>query len=122
MNSSKHNKSAFALIGLALLLLLSPCKVRHFIQAELGVAQTEVSSKSQTSLTTAVCENSKVSESAVLSVELDAKELAFPVVYTTTDYPEIEFNQEQTLFNTSRNHRVSTIPLYILYHNFKVYL
>lgn len=45
--------STVPIIGLGILLLLAPCKVRNFIQAELGLEITKVSNLSQTNFNVA---------------------------------------------------------------------
>ena len=49
MKISATNKiiSWLSVVSLAFLLLVSPCKVRNFFQAELGLPQTEVSNKNK---------------------------------------------------------------------------
>ncbi|MCH4553398.1 hypothetical protein [Aestuariibaculum lutulentum] len=112
---------AISLLGLALLLMLSPCKVRNFIQEELGIPQTEISNKNKTTFSQ-TCSDSDT------SIELTVKEKQtkqrlfaefkpFEAVLIITDFHEEPSSLTQTLF-----HRVSHIPFYILYQNFKDYL
>src|SRR5690606_34914960 len=56
--------SMLSITGLALLLLLSPCKVRNFIQSELGVSQTQALNKSQSTISQYSCFAFEITESA----------------------------------------------------------
>lgn len=106
--------------GLIMLLLVAPCKVRNFIQTELGSPQTEVSNKSQTTVT-----------------NLDCPTFAFDNVQSnqnpTLHQPNISFlATSQFVYGADlvdhidvlpllESPSVSNIPLYILYQNLTVY-
>src|SRR5690606_41833548 len=60
---TRNIRTLLSVFGLATLLLLSPCKVRNFIQAEVGVPQTTVLNSSQTSISTTSCVAFDVAES-----------------------------------------------------------
>ena len=114
-------QKTLALLGLGLLLVLSPCKVRHFIQNELGLPQTEISNKNKTTF-------SKSCDDLDVSIELISKEKqanpSFLFVFKPFQFVLLAPNfQEQfpTLGNTFFS-RVSPVPFYILYQNFKDYL
>ncbi len=110
-------------LGLALLLLLSPCKVRNFIQAELGIPLTEVANKSKTTISNSTCSIFEIASSTLSKTK-----------YATQLIPEIEgtrFSEElagfalldgSSPYHKKRNYAVSHIPFYILYQNRKVYL
>lgn len=109
-------------LGFALLLLFSPCKVRNLIQAELGTSQTEVSNKSQTVINNASCISLEIASSTLV------KEKA-----PTYQYSPAYLTKQEVVLNVSnsnspakpfaaRSHSASAVPLYILYQNFKDYL
>ena len=109
------------LLVLCLFLLLSPCKVRNFIQDELGIPQTETSNKSKTTFQS-VCKefgdaNKKdtteksVKENFALNFQ-DSEVFRFSI---TSWKPNLALP-------TKQNQKVLPIPFYILYQHFKDYL
>ncbi len=118
---TKNLKLILSVFGLATLLLLSPCKVRNFIQAEVGVPQTTVLNKSQTSISTTSCVSFDVAESKHSSSTPITKAL------------DIFFNEKTYAFHTpiqpkvtnairiSTSKLIPSTPLYILYQNIQVY-
>lgn len=113
----------FSIWGLVLLLIVSPCKVRNFIQEELGFPKTEVSNKSQTTLKNVSCHSfdnqtldfkSKKSES---TKKLSFSNFSYPVVWdiqkATGPLSKIKEIDYQI---------TPPKPYYILYQNFKDYL
>ncbi|ALJ04616.1 hypothetical protein APS56_05450 [Pseudalgibacter alginicilyticus] len=110
------------LLGLALLLLLSPCKVRNFIEAELNVPLTEVSNKSQTTFSNLDCSELELAANN-LAQEKTSSEYSYTAVLDFySPFVTSNFSNNYTQPHNSRNHSGSTIPLYILYQNFKDYL
>lgn len=113
--------SILSIFGLVLLLLLSPCKIRNFIQAELGIPQTKVLNKSQSTISQSNCLNFGVSE-IVQSVSKPTFQQLDLFVLDAFNFGFTLDLQNQSFYQiSSKNHTVSTIPLYILYQNFKVY-
>src|SRR5690606_6095101 len=58
MKNQFHIKPLFSVLSvmvLALLILLSPCKVRNYIQSELDIAQTQALNKSQSAFSPSTC-------------------------------------------------------------------
>lgn len=111
------------LIGLIFLLLLAPCKVRNYIQAELGLQTTEVSNKSQANLSNSTCETleeTKVTTSASKSYD----QVLFVSVSNSISFPFriIDFNTKSAPFYTKEINTSSFVPLYILFKNFKAHL
>ena len=105
------------------LLLLAPCKVRNYIQAELGLQTTEVSNKSQANLSNSNCqalEDTKVTISASKSYD----QVLFVSVSNSITFPFriIDFNTKSTIFYTKEINTTSFVPLYILFKNFKAHL
>lgn len=112
-----------SVIGLVLLLLLSPCKVRNYIQAELGIPQTKVPNKSKVTISNSNCNTFEIIESALASSKPSIQylsDLAINNVNFTLN--TIDFTEKSINSYKRRNQFVSCTPLYILYQNFKVYL
>ena len=107
--------------GLAVLLLLSPCKVRNFIQAGLDLPQTEVSNKSQSTVSQAFCKILVVSD----AVEATSKPIdqLFNDPHSQAEQSTLEVTSHKPCFSfyTSRNLSVSEVSLYILYQNLQIY-
>lgn len=126
MKEQQNNKKRSALlsvIGLVLLLLLSPCKVRNYIQAELGIPTTEVASKNQTTVSNTTCSAFELSEAVVISSKVVIQSVvASEVKEITSTLPSSEGTSVSNDFYGKRTHSRSPIPYYILYQNFKVYL
>src|SRR5690606_37726271 len=110
-------------LGLVVLLCLSPCKVRNYIQSEFGALQTEVSNKSQTTINTANCNVFDVADAALNAAKPSIKHLA-ALVANNTDFTlnAIDFNNKPTITYNTKSESVSFVPFYILFQNFKVYL
>jgi len=110
-----------SIFGLALLLLLSPCKVRNVIQTELGIPQTKVTNKSQSTVSQSNCqtfEYSKMVES-ISKPTFQQSNFLIPKAFRLSFTPYLlkhSFN-----INTSKSQPVSDVPFYILYQNLKVY-
>lgn len=117
----KNISSMLSISGLVLLLLLSPCKVRNYIQSELGIPQTKVLNKSQSTISHSNCLNVEVSDIVQSVLKPTFQQLDLFVLES------YKFGFSLGLFNqsiysiSSRNHSVSAIPLYILYQNFQIY-
>lgn len=125
MKESIHTKKIQTLLpalGLVVLLLLSPCKVRNFIQAELGIPQTEVTNKSKSNLVDSNCSDLEIAD-AILSKEIPAfqYDLIFPVPVDFS-FKNYNYSKKHLQLTGSQDPSVSAVPLYILYQNFKDYL
>ena len=107
-------------LGLVILIVFSPCKVRNYIQSELDVPLTEVTNKS---ITTA--SNCNSFEHAVTNSTLSKSTNKTVPTQLGNDF--IRFSKSTDLLNkskgfyTARNQSISAIPLYILYQNRKVF-
>jgi len=113
--------SILSVFGLVLLLLLSPCKVRNFIQAELGTTQTNVLNKSQTTLSSTSCAAFDVAETNRSSSTSDKK---VPDSLANDELFAFHFPAQSNIKNTpriSKSKLVPSLPLYILYQNIQVY-
>lgn len=118
----KNISSLFPILGLALLLLISPCKVRNFIQAELGIPQTQVTNKSKATIGSASCSALESAPSTTLS------KVGYMLQLVPIRVPKLPCFSTAIMVGQSvpslkeRRHLVAAIPLYILYQNFKIHL
>lgn len=117
----KNISSILSIFGLALLLLLSPCQVRNFIQAELGIPQTKVLNKSQSTISQSNCRTFEIPE----TIQTNSKPIFQLPDFLISEAYHFEFTinllSHSFILNPSRNQLVSDVPLYILYQNLKVY-
>ncbi|WP_440122141.1 hypothetical protein [Tenacibaculum sp. Ill] len=114
----------FSAIGLVILLLFSPCKVRNFIQAELNIPQTEVSNKSQTTHSQINCYDSEITDASLVQIVSYSKTSPAFLNKAFNFSPRlIESLPRKTISNyQKKRHVTSLIPLYILFKNFKAHL
>lgn len=109
--------------GLVLLLIISPCKVRNYIQEELGLPKTEVSNKSQTTLKNVSCHSF---DNQTLDIKSKKSEVTKKVSFSNFLYPLV-WNVQKTFVPRSKIKQKKDLitpptPYYILYQNFKDYL
>ena len=121
-NVKKFNNftSVFSVLALGLLLLFSPCKVRNFIQAELGVEQTQVSSKSQSYVPQLNCQTQDIAQAKALTSKLDFDQTSSAGSLTFTysiERPSLQ-SPDQNAYQSSP--LASSVPFYILYNQLKV--
>ena len=110
------------ILGLMLLVLFSPCKVRNFIQVELGFPQTDVYNKSLATINTSNCSSLVIDTNTFVSEKSTSQLL--PAILVNVDFIfNISYFSTHIIPSISvDNHATSAIPLYILYQNFKNYL
>lgn len=113
--------SILSIFGFVLLLLLSPCKVRNFIQAELGVPQTKVLNKSQSAISQSNCQTFEISETVQTISKPTFKQSGFLISEAYHFDFTIYLLRHSFSLSTSRSQQVTDVPLYILYQNLKVY-
>lgn len=118
----QFNNATISIIALTLLLFISPCKVRNFIQAEIGVLQTEVANKSQTTLNKTNCVELELAITSVKSNNDFLKYTSLPIAGIELPFRHFTSITNYNSTYTNRNHSGSNVPLYILYQNFKNYL
>lgn len=117
----KATYTPFLIVGMVLLFLISPCKVRNYIEAELGVAQTKVLNKNQSTATTSNCltfENSEVYKTSLK--KYSPKFIFFKKNTPQTPSTLTAYKKNYKKFFRG-NKQSSSIPLYILYKNLKIY-
>lgn len=122
-NSISKNKSLLSILGLVLLLLLSPCKVRNYIEAELHIPQTEVVNKGITTVTSSSCLSTDNIKNTV-TVSKFSLEFAPALLFYKFNKAfntAIDFTPKSLNNFSSKNESVVFVPLYILHQNFKVY-
>ncbi|MCG8183478.1 hypothetical protein [Tenacibaculum piscium] len=117
----KTIQNIIPLLGLVLLLLISPCKIRNFVEAKLGFPTTQVINKSKTTITIS-CNNAVLPQSKLIKFNTCFKYL--PLVFVGfKKVPKItDASNLSTQFREARNYSATTIPLYILYQKFTNYL
>lgn len=124
MKISATNKiiSWLSVVSLAFLLLVSPCKVRNFFQAELGLPQTEVSNKNKSTFSSYSCDNLEVKVIKLSTSKSNSKQIAiFPDVLNY-NFALVENKTVDTKLQAAQTTSTAPLPLYILYQNFKDYL
>ncbi|WP_289042991.1 hypothetical protein [uncultured Olleya sp.] len=117
----KTKRALLPLLGLVLLLILSPCKVRNFIQVKLDITQTEVSNKSQSTVNYSDCNDFEIINSSIEKKTSSLNTIAILLDFDTKLVVS-DISKSYIQPNQKRNDSVSKIPLYILYQNFKDYL
>lgn len=116
----KTIQSLFPILGLAVLLLLSPCKIRNFIQEQLGVPQTEVLNKSQSTISQSNCVTFQTSKTIQTLSKPTFKQASLQISEYHTFECTTNLVKHSFISDTLRKQRVSNVPLYILYQNLKV--
>ena len=107
------------LIGL---LLLAPCKVRNTIESSLGLTTTKVTNKIKATAASKSCCASFVTVSTSKAKEVNAQPLPFLPVTTTALADLGSTSAQQQLHSYKEVGLPPSVPLYILYHQFKGYL
>ncbi len=119
----KSKSALFTVIGFTFLLLLSPCKVRNYIQSELGIPQTEVTNKSQLTISASDCNNIEVSDAAITFSKPSTHHISVLLFNDSTFAVKIVGTLTKSINHFNANSlSVTSIPLYILYQNFKAFL
>ena len=119
----KNKKSIYNILpifGLVFILLLSPCKVRNFIQVKLGVPQTEVSNKNKSTIKSSNCSNLEITTNYKASKKDKSQQALLIPTCSDIIFSTIEVQLSTHLNESSK--KTTTVPLYILYKNFKDYL
>lgn len=110
------------ILGLALLLLLSPCKVRSFIQDKLDIPKTETINKSQTTLVgNESCSVYDFFSDVVIKAKKSLKFLNVFVANSTKSASILVYSLNKPAHSFEMKNAPITLPLYILYQNLMVY-
>ena len=107
------------LIGL---LLLAPCKVRNTIESSLGLTTTKVTNKIKATAASKTCCASFVLASSAKAKEVNTQPLPYLPVSTTALADLGSTGAQQQLHSNKEVALPPSVPLYILYHQFKGYL
>ncbi|NRR92603.1 hypothetical protein HSX10_13600 [Winogradskyella undariae] len=123
-NHIKQATSALSIIGLVLLLVFSPCKVRNSFQNIFELPTTEVSNKSISSLKNRVCDVSIDAEIVISksynNLQISQAVLSKKSIFNTS---VIASSKKQISQNYSARGEIPPLaPYYILYQNNKAYL
>ena len=124
MKISATNKiiSWLSVVSLAFLLLVSPCKVRNFFQAELGLPQTEVSNKNKSTYSNYSCDNLEVNVIKLSTSKSNSQQIAILPDAFNYNFVLVENKNLNTKLQAAQTTSTAPLPLYILYQNFKDYL
>lgn len=119
---TKNTTALLPVLGLVLLILLSPCKVRNFIQFELGVPQTEVSNKSKTTYNNSDCDHFDATVIVLAKEKNTTQPLPYSNFISTFNLNRSGFASNHLKVGHKAVESAIQVPLYILYQNFKDYL
>ncbi len=103
----------------AVLLVLSPCKLRNFIQDQIGVETTEATNKSKATLSPASCVAFEAVTATTVKNEATFQTLAVLPNSVSAGFYSTEIKTKVGPLLTSQILRNEPVPLYILYQNFK---
>ncbi|WP_053991207.1 hypothetical protein [Mangrovimonas sp. TPBH4] len=113
------------ILGLMLLLLLSPCKVRNYIQTEFGITTTEASNKSKSTLSKSTCSDFEIAKTILSSSKEKTAKDRLANAGMASFSPTLwvpETDNKAFVSSETKAPLGTSVPLYILYRNFKNYL
>lgn len=119
----KQPSSFLFIIGMIVLLLVSPCKVRNSIQTSLGIPLTNVLNKSISVVNENDC-SVHVSNNLKISSYQIKFQRSLPTLVKTT-FKSLNFTQTGLIISPSSSvfqELIVEIPFYILFKNFKFHL
>lgn len=122
ISKKKHLTLVFPILGLVVLLLISPCNIRNFIQSELGLEQTEVTNKSKATLKNHQCDHPQIEYKAFNKEEKQPEQLQSLNQSLKLFFKRLYLPTKFITYYSSVFSRVNSVPLYILYQNLKNYL
>lgn len=117
----KNISSMLSILGLVLLILFSPCKVRNYIQAELGIPQTKVTNKSQSTISQSNCQTFEVAATIQKTSKPTLRQSGFLTAETYRLETTVKSLHQSYSPCSSESNSTSVVPLYILYQNLKIY-
>lgn len=124
LNQLKQLTAILSLIGLVVLLVFSPCKVRNSIQEVFETIKTEVSNKSVSSLKNSTCDISLDTERVIATSNLNfqlSKIVIVKQLLFNTHTIELS-DRPITQYYSARDEIPPLVPYYILFKNNKAYL
>lgn len=107
-------------LSLCVLLLVSPCRVRNFIQAETGVSTTKVLNKSQTTVSNSNCSyaQQQTGITKVSKVDIPVAKILF---FNTLSYIALGLSPIKVFISFYKKYIFSFgIPLYLVYLQLKI--
>lgn len=118
----KHIFGNVTIVAFAILLLLTPCKVRKSIQAFFEVEQTESSNKGLTSLESLNCVKCELPTIEVTKLKKTTQHFSpeITLVYYSTSLSSQYGNSDSKKIVNHSNSKLK-IPLYLLFHSFTFY-
>lgn len=120
-NGKIKMNSIVSVFGLVLLLLLSPCKVRNFIQTELGIPTIKVPHKSKSTISQSDCQTFEVAVTFHNILKPNFQQGDFLISDISFSGFTNNFFKHTFIFDASKNREAVDVPLYILYQNLKIY-
>ncbi|TVP47623.1 MAG: hypothetical protein EA341_12495 [Mongoliibacter sp.] len=118
----KAKITTLPLIGLVLLLLLTSCKIRNFVEAEFGLTKTTVINKNKATLPSSSCQVTDASEAFSSNERHQFIHFDF---FAKDNFSTKSFNRSGLGGNSilpERRQSLFSVPLYILFQNFKIHL
>jgi len=118
--NSKYWGTTLSVVTLSVLLMVSPCKLRNYIQLELGIPQTSVGNKSKSNASTTTCHaiQQDFVETTISTTDIGPSFIAAnSTVRSGLIHTNTILGFSGDLWQVAR-----VIPFYILYQNFKIYL
>ncbi|RFC54313.1 hypothetical protein [Brumimicrobium aurantiacum] len=111
-----------SILSLVFLLFIAPCTVRNAIQAEVGVKQTQVSNKSQTSFSQHSCIDSVFELHQINKGKADSAQKVNLFKASRFNNLNLPVGNKILPPQFARGNIPSIeVPLYILYQNFQLY-
>ncbi|WP_179339075.1 hypothetical protein [Winogradskyella ludwigii] len=124
LNLIKKQTSLLSFMGLVLLLVFSPCKVRNSIQDVFEIPKTEVSNKSLSALNSGTCDISTNATTVISNSKSSLQTLQAALVKKsqfTTQFIALSERPISQYYN-ARAQIPPLAPYYILFQNNKAYL
>lgn len=122
IRTSQANPKKWLSVLLIGLLLLAPCKVRNTIESSLGLTTTKATNKIKTTVASKACCASLVSVSTSKAKKANTQPLPYLPVTPTVLAVHGPTRGHQVPHATYEVALPPSVPLYILYHQFKGYL
>lgn len=110
-----------SVLGLTFLLLISPCNIRNYFQANFKTYKTEANNKSKTKLTDLQCFSFNKDTDFINDVNTFSNYLTLNHKTYSTYYKSFNYQSNIYFFNDFQFSNLK-IPLYILFQNIKIFL
>ena len=118
---NKNILNSFFSVGLlTLLLVVAPCKVRNFIEGQIGLPTTEVAHKSKNSLHTSSCTSAEVNDAYYHETSKPVEYVPVSPTASILAFSQNEILRKDVSILVSYTPTALTIPLYILFQILKL--